>query len=134
MEEEVEPTAVEDKWNFWVFSLSGRSFLNGEKLANYYSIWGNFSANRVTPELKIKLGLSTSLNRDFFIVNDEEIKSYSRSHSFSEMIVKSINEHWSIGALVHIRSSTYENIKIVISGAPAIDSTSFPTLNQKEGN
>lgn len=126
IEKEVEPTAVEDKWNFWVFSLSGRSFLNGEKLANFYSIWGNFSANRVTPELKIKLGLSSSLNRDFFIVDDDEIKSYSRSHSFNGMIVKSINEHWSIGAILSVRSSTYENIKISIAPAPAIEFNIFP--------
>lgn len=126
IEKEVEPTAVEDKWNFWVFSLSGRSFLNGEKLSNHYSIWGNFSANRVTPELKIKLGLSTSLNRDFFIVKDEEIKSYSRSHSLNGMIVKSINEHWSIGVIFNVRSSTYENIKISIAPAPAIEFNIFP--------
>lgn len=126
MEKEVEPTAVEDKWNFWVFSLSGRSFLNGEKLSNFYSLWGNFSASRVTPELKIKLGLSTSLNRDYFVVDDEEIKSYSRSHSFSGMIVKSLNEHWSAGAFLNVRSSTYDNTKISIAPAPAIEFNIFP--------
>lgn len=126
MEEKLEPTAVEDKWNFWVFSLNGRSFLSGEKLANFYSVWGNFSANRVTPELKIKIGLSTSLNRDYFLVDDEEIKSYSRSHSFNVMIVKSINEHWSIGGWFQMRSSTYDNIKISFSPAPAIEFNIFP--------
>lgn len=126
MEEKLEPTAVEDKWNFWVFSLNGRSFLSGEKLANFYSVWGNFSANRVTPELKIKIGISTSLNRDYFLVDDEEIKSYSRSHSFNVMIVKSINEHWSIGGWFQMRSSTYDNIKISFSPAPAIEFNIFP--------
>lgn len=126
MEEEVKPTAVDDKWNFWVFSLSGNSYLNGEKLSNFYSIWGNISANRVTPELKIKFGLSTNVSRNFFIVDNEEIKSYSRGHSFSGMIVKSINEHWSAGAILQIRSSTYENTKVSFSPAPAIEFNIFP--------
>jgi len=126
MEEKVEPTAVEDKWNFWVFSLSTHTFLNGEKLRNSYSLWGNFSASRVTPELKVRLGISNSLSKDSFIVDDEEIKSYSRSGSFSGMIVKSINEHWSIGGWLNIRSSTYDNIKLSVSPAPAIEFNVFP--------
>ncbi|MCR4395243.1 MAG: hypothetical protein NUW07_00740 [Candidatus Saccharicenans sp.] len=31
LEEGVKPTAVVDPWNFWVFSLSANSFLNGKK-------------------------------------------------------------------------------------------------------
>ncbi len=42
------------------------------------------------------------------------------------MVVKSINEHWSIGGWVNIRSSTYDNIKLSIAPAPAIEFNIFP--------
>ena len=53
--DEVEPTDVEDKWNFWVFSLSADTFLSGEESYKSGTLSGSFSANRVTPELKIRI-------------------------------------------------------------------------------
>ena len=46
------PTSVKDKWNFWVFNVGVSGSLSGEQRVNFRSIRGNFSANRVTPELK----------------------------------------------------------------------------------
>ncbi len=126
VEEQVKTTQVKDKWNYWVFSISGSSFLNGERLSKSYSVWGNISANRVTPELKIRLGASTDLRMDRFSFEGEEIKSHSRSQSFNALIVKSLNEHWSLGAWLYIRSSTYNNIKFSINPAPAIEFNVFP--------
>ncbi|MCP2604428.1 hypothetical protein NLC26_02985, partial [Candidatus Aminicenantes bacterium AC-708-M15] len=57
-QEKLQPTAVEDKWDFWVFSLSIGGNINGEKYRSSRSIDMNFSANRVTPELKIRMGIS----------------------------------------------------------------------------
>ena len=52
----VKPTAVVDKWNFWVFSFSARGRLNGEQSRKYDSVNGNISINRVTPESRIRMG------------------------------------------------------------------------------
>jgi len=122
----VEPTSVEDKWNFWVFNIGFRGFFSGEKSRNYSSIRGNFSANRVTPESKLRMSLSANYNESNFEVDDEKIVSTSDSESFSGLYVKSLNEHWSVGAWFSLDSSTYSNVKINISPAPAVEFNLFP--------
>jgi len=122
----VEPTSVEDKWNFWVFNIGLRGSFSGEKSRNYSSLRGYFSANRVTPESKLRMSLSANYNESNFEVDDEKIVSTSDSESFSGLYVKSLNEHWSVGAWFSLDSSTYSNVKINISPAPAVEFNLFP--------
>jgi hypothetical protein len=124
--DKVEPTAVEDKWNFWVFSLSGDTFLNGEESYKSGMLSGSFSANRVTPELKIRLSLSAYFTESEFKFEDEVIKSESDSQTVNGLIVKSISEHWSVGGYFAASSSTYSNIKLSLNPAPAIEYNLFP--------
>ncbi len=126
LEEEVKPTAVVDPWNFWVFSLSTNSFLNGEKSFSYDSLYGNFSANRVTPEWKIRLSLSGSYYRNSFDYEDMSFISSSYGGSFRVLVAKSLGEHWSVGSFVNVTSSTYQNIKLAASISPALEYNIFP--------
>jgi hypothetical protein len=57
---------------------------------------------------------------------DQTILSTSSSKSFSGMVVKSLGEHWSIGAYLSVYASTYSNIKFSLSPAPAIEYDLFP--------
>lgn len=115
-----------DKWNLWVFSFSGNGFFMGETSYKSHSIGANFSANRVTPEWKIRLGITANYNLDVFSYEAQSIKSTSDSWSFSGMVVKSLGEHWSLGAFIDAGSSTYENIKFSLSPAPALEYNLFP--------
>jgi len=124
--EEVKPTAVEDKWDFWVFSLSGHSLLNGQSTTNMASISGNFSANRVTPESKLRMGLSARYSENNFEIEDTTISSTSDSKSFSGLYVKSINDHWSVGGFLKLSSSTYKNIQFTAAPSPAVEYNFFP--------
>jgi len=124
--EEVKPTAVEDKWNFWVFRASLRGFFDAEKSSEYNSINGSFSANRTTEEWKINTSISASYNESKFEFEDETLSSSSESRRFSGLIVKSLSEHWSIGGYLSAVYSTYSNIDLRISPAPAIEYNVFP--------
>jgi len=125
-EEEVEPTSVEDKWNFWVFSVRLNSFLNGEKTSNYTSLRGSLSANRITPDSKLRMSLSANYSESNFDIDGETISSYSDRKSFSGLYVKSISEHWSIGTWITASSSTYNNIDFALSPSPAVEYNLFP--------
>lgn len=126
LEEEVLPTAVVDPWNFWVFSLSANSFLNGEKSYSYQSFFGNFSANRVTPDWKIRLSVSGNFYRNSFEYEDLTYISQSHGYSFRGLVARSLGEHWSIGAFATLTSSTYQNIKFSSRISPAIEYNIFP--------
>jgi len=125
-QEKVKPTSVVDKWNFWVFSLSARTSMSGQKTTAYNSYYGTISANRVTPEWKIKMSLYGSKYKDSFTYGGETISSISSSQSFSGLAVKSLNDHWSVGAYLSLGSSTYSNLKYSLIPAPAIEYNIFP--------
>lgn len=122
----VKPTSVDDKWNFWVFSLSVNSFMNGQSLIKSENFFGNISANRVTEEIKIRMSLRASHNKSTFTFGDEDIESLTNSQGFDGLIVKSISDHWSVGAYFAANSSTFGNTKYSINTSPAIEFNLFP--------
>jgi len=126
IKEEVKPTAVEDKWNFWVFNVSLDSDIRGEEQRKSFGYSGNLSANRVTLESKLRMGLDIDYDKDEYEVDGEMITSISESQYFDGLYVKSINEHWSIGGWVSLASSTYRNIDFSYSIYPAIEYNFFP--------
>jgi hypothetical protein len=124
--EEVKPKSVVDKWKNWVFSLSGSGYFNGEKSYSYQSISGSFSASRVTPELKISMSLSENYYKNRISSGEQIARSTSESYYLSNLLVKSLNDHWSVGGFLEAYSSTYQNIKFALSPAPAIEYNLFP--------
>jgi len=124
--EEKKPQTAVDKWNSWVFSLSGNGYFNGEKSHKSASFGANFSANRVTPALKIKLGLSANYNNNRYTYGDLDIRSDQENYSFSGLVVKSLDEHWSVGGYLSASSTTYGNIRFDFSPAPAVEYNIFP--------
>lgn len=124
--EKVKPTDVEDKWNFWTFGVSVYSFLYGQKTVKSHYFSGSLSANRITPKMKLRLSLSSSLDKSIYEVDDETISSSSDRQSFSSLYVKSISEHWSVGAWLSARSDTYRNIRFSFVPAPAVEYNLFP--------
>jgi hypothetical protein len=126
LQDQVKPTAVADKWNFWVFSLSASGFFSGQKSYFYSSIYGSFSAIRVTPELKIRTSVSANRYLNRFDIDGQSIESILSSQSFSGLVVKSLNDHWSVGAYCSLSSSTYSNIQFALKPAPAVEFNLFP--------
>jgi hypothetical protein len=124
--EEEKPAAVKDKWDFWVFSLSGSGYLNGQESYKYRSVTGSFSASRVTPELKISLSAYARHYSEDFDYEEESIKSVNESLSLTGLITKGIDDHWSYGAFFDSGSSSYENIKFGFTLQPAVEYNLFP--------
>jgi len=126
LREDVKPTAVEDKWNFWVFYVSVDGELRGEEQRKSTQLSGNVSVNRVTPDSKLRMGLDIDSEKDTYEVDDETISSTSESKDFDGLYVKSISEHWSVGGWVSLSSSSYRNIDFAYSIHPAIEYNFFP--------
>jgi len=120
------PTAVVDRWDFWVFSFSARGRLSGEQTRKYDSFNANLSVNRVTPESRFRLGFSGSIDESKFNYEGYVDNSSSRSKSVDGLYVKSLGDHWSAGAFSSLGYSTYSNIDTGISFAPALEFDVFP--------
>jgi hypothetical protein len=126
LKQEVEPTAVEDKWNFWVFNVHLDSDLSGEEQRKSTRLSGNLSANRITPASKLRMGLDIDYDKDKYEVEGETIISTSESRDFDGLYVISISEHCSVGGWVSLSSSTYRNIDFSYTIHPAIEYNFFP--------
>jgi hypothetical protein len=120
------PTAVEDKWDFWVFNLGIFSRLNGESQRRSIFLSGNISANRVTPQSKLRMGLDLDYDGESYELDEERYRSTSKRGDFDGLYVKSINDHWSAGGWVSVAQSTYNNIQFSYTVHPAIEYNFFP--------
>jgi hypothetical protein len=124
--EELAPTAVEDKWNFWVFNVGLRGSLSGEESTSERSIRTNISANRVTPDMKLRLRLEGEFEEDKFDIDGSQIVSSSSDKEAGGYYVKSLSDHWSAGGWVDLEASTYSNLDLQFNVAPAIEYNIFP--------
>jgi hypothetical protein len=114
-QKKMEPTAVRDNWNFWVFNIGVDGELGGESSRTSREIDLDLSANRVTPDLKIQLGSSVDYDERKYDYEDYSITSISKSKNVKGLVVKSINEHWSAGGWLEASSSTYSNMTTALS-------------------
>ena len=124
-EEETKPAAGKDRWHFWVFNISGSGFFSGETYYNSRSLQANFSANRLTPDLKVRMSVSGRDSKDHFEYDGEVIDSRIESYNFNGLVVKSLDDHWSAGASLKATSSNYDNIRFALSPAPAVEYNVF---------
>ena len=122
----LKPTAVIDKWDFWVFSFSTRGRLSGEQSRKYASFSANISLNRVTPASRFRLGFSGNIDESRFDYVDYREESSSRFKGIDGLYVRSLGEHWSVGSYVNLNYSTYSNIDTGVSIAPAVEFDVFP--------
>jgi len=119
-------TVSTDKWDSWVFSPRISAFLLGEKTYKTSSISTGIEARRITENWKIDLNLSYNFSRDRYDIEDTVIFSDRNSSNFSSLVVKSINDHWSVGGSLSLRSSTYNNLDFDTKLMPGIEYDLFP--------
>ncbi len=116
-----ETSEVVDKWNYWVFSISGNCWFDGEEGYRNISSWGEIDARRVTENLRIELELYGNYNESKFDYEDYKALSLSRSKGFHGEIYFSLGDHWSAGATGRISSSTYGNTKLYTRAGPTVE-------------
>jgi hypothetical protein len=125
--DQAKPTSVNDPWNFWVFSLSGSAFLMGENQYKSGSYYGSVSANRTTPALKVRTQVYYNRNDTWFDLGGGDVyESTTHGYGTYGLVVKSLGEHWSVGGYLEAESSTYSNLKLSLSAAPALEYDLFP--------
>lgn len=125
-EDAVKPTQVSDPWRFWVFNVGLNAFLNGEEVYRSSMFSGSFSAQKVTPDWKIRFGASLASSRDTYDIEDYHYESTSASRTAMGLIVRSLDDHWSVGALVELSSSTYRNTAFKLAPKAAVEYDLFP--------
>ncbi len=118
---------VKDKWDYWVFRMRVGGGISGEQIRDSYRINGNFNADRITEDWKIRLDTDIYYDEESFSLEDDTSwTSSSKSFSTDLSIAKSISQHFSLGLMSRVSSSTYRNLQSNYEFFPAIEYNLFP--------
>jgi hypothetical protein len=111
-----------DPWNYWVFSVGFSGSLNGQSQNNSRSGSGSVYASRTTAAWKFRANVSGSTSRSSYQL-DDTTNFIARVHSYSgsSVLVRSINDHLSLGASGSVNSSSQQNIDFGLRLAPTIE-------------
>ena len=131
---EEQVAAVKDKWNYWLFSLNIYFNLSREKSLKSNSLSGGFSARRITDEWIMRASFDTSYNETIFDMEEIDLAytNITRNHNFNGLLVKSISDHWSVGAFINASQVTYYNNKFSFELAPAVEFNIFPYVESEK--
>jgi hypothetical protein len=120
------PMEVTDTWDYWMFSISGSGFFNGEKAVKYAYYSGSLSASRVTNNSRMKFSIYRNYTENKYNYADYAITNISKGMGFDGLVVLSLDDHWSAGGYASGFSSTYSNTDISLGGSPAIEYNIYP--------
>ena len=116
-----------DPWKGWAFTLGSDISLDGEETQREMNVQGEFSADRITDDWKITVGATVEYTReDFDLDEDEPLRAIRNERELNWLAVKSLTDHWSVGASGSAGSSTFENLDFSAQAAPGIEYNLFP--------
>ena len=116
-----------DRWNLWVFRTRADVYFNGEESSRSTDLYGSVSANRISPAWKANISVDGNYGENRFTFQDgTKFNSYSRGYGVRQLLVKSLGPHWSAGERSSISASTFQNTKVAMRFAPAVEYNVFP--------
>jgi hypothetical protein len=124
-------TAGEDAWDFWVFSLNGDGFINGQSTSRFSNLYGSASANRTTEAWKLEVeGNSSQFIQEFEVPEDDgtvsTVRETREDWGAGGSVVRSIGPKWALGVRAEVGSSTFFNQNLRASIKPGLEYNIFP--------
>ncbi len=115
-----------DGWDYWVFGIGASFNTSGQNSSTQIEYDGGITADRVTSAYKVSLIIFTNDRRNEYNIGQRKVTSISRQNGFKGLAVKSLGDHWSVGAYGELSSSVYYNIDMSASLEPAVEYDIFP--------
>jgi len=119
-------SARKDPWNYWVFKVSGSTFLEGESSIKYGSYYGAVTANRTTNAWKVNLGFDYSLDTRKFILTDSTYSVREHAWEVNGSLVRSVRSQWAVGVRTGLGASDSYNETLAWSVQPGVEYDVFP--------
>lgn len=116
------PTEIKDPWKSWVFNINGSVYFSGQEAMKTENLYGSLEATKTTEKFRTDINAYYSYyDANYKIGDTATVNSFSDSKSLSWLAVKSMGEHWSVGGMTYLSSSSYNNIKFHYSLFPAVE-------------
>jgi hypothetical protein len=119
-----------DPWHAWVYNIGGETDIEKEQRQSDLEFNGRFSANRVTDQWKIGISSYGEINRSTVEFERDGVlqKRTARRDEYSGggVVIRSLGQHWGVGAQATIGSSTFQNIRLATRSAAAVEYSVWP--------
>ena len=133
----INPRAVKDRWNLWLYRVDGNVNASGEQLVRTTNLSSTLSAARTTEQWKINVGATGSYNeRDFKVFQTNRanpavrdtvsVVVLQRAANANALFGRTINAHWTAGVKIAGGFSEVLNQKLNVRVSPAIEYNYFP--------
>jgi hypothetical protein len=124
---QTQTSIARDPWKRWIFSVRGSGSFEGEESQREIETSGSVSADRITPEWKVTLGGEFEHRHERFEIDEDgPVVADRREREVRGLAVNSLDEHWSGGFEGATESSTFENVKLAVEAAPAVEFNVYP--------
>jgi hypothetical protein len=128
--------AKNDPWNAWQFEISLNGFMSGEASYQGKDLNVGLEANRVTERWKTNIEFDYSYNdnkstvQEFDstgkVTSEETYTNLQREWNFEWLQVKSMGEHFSLGAQLEMAQQTFRNQDLRTEVRGAVEYNIFP--------
>ncbi len=103
---------LNDPWNFWVYRTRLNGAGNAESRSSSYDLNASLNASRVTEDWKISFNAGQQYRDSRYTLSDGAERWFVlRSAEASARAVKSLDDHWSLGARAGTAFSEFSNIQ-----------------------
>lgn len=118
---------LDDPWDYWIFNLRVFGDVEREDRVRETSLFFGGSANRTTDVWKLDVGFNGNTNiREFELNDTTTVRNEIDDWGIDVVVVRSIDDHWSIGGQLEARTSTRLNQDLRYSFSPAVEWNYFP--------
>jgi hypothetical protein len=122
-----ETQARDDPWNFWVFTIGVDGNLEGESRQKATEIEGTAAASRTTELWRLRSEVELTRNEEEFeLSSGRKVNTVTENWSFDNFAVRSIADHWAVGANGNLGRSTRFNQDFFSTLAPGVEFNVFP--------
>jgi hypothetical protein len=126
-EDDERPPVGRDRWNAWVFEVSAGASTEREERQSDLSLDGDLEARRITRALKLGVSVGADYDRSRFELDEGgEVTSTREHYAGGAIAIRSLGNHWGVGVETTVRSSTFDNFRLRVLAAPAIEYSIWP--------
>lgn len=115
-----------DPWDFWVFNVNGNASVSEQDTRSSKQLGFSLNANRTTEAWKLNFRTSGNFRRDDFELADTTIENNQDDFDASAFAVKSLSDHWGVGAEIEADNSTRLNRDLLIALGTGVEYNFFP--------
>ena len=121
------PAPVKDRWNFWVYRISGNASFSGEASSKSSSYRFSTSATRITERWKISASANRQVNDRWFKLSDgRKVDSDTNSTGINGTVVRSVGPRLGVGVRIVASQSSVSNTDRSASIYPGFEFNFFP--------